>query len=152
MFEVGGHLFGAPVASVREVLEPVEATPIPGAVPAVLGLINLRGVLVVAAEMAAILGLPGAKTAEAALVVFERGGRRIALKVDRVAGMATPGDAEPDVDEDLLKVLGGGELATAVGRVEDRPYFQMDIDAVFERVLEHERSAQQRATGGGGGP
>lgn len=141
LFEVGGHLFAASVSGVREVLEPLDATVIPGAVTGVLGLINVRGDLVVAADMAALIDLPHGDDSEAALIVFEREGRRVALRVDRVIGLMAPSGVEPDVDPELLRALGAPELVGSVGRVDGRPYIELDMAAVFDRVLAEERAA-----------
>lgn len=147
MFEVGDHLFATEVTAVQEVLEPTEATPIPGAVSGVLGLVNLRGTLVVAAELAALFGLPGGGGPDAALVVFEREGRRVALRVDRVIGIVSVG-GELDVDGQLLDALGCRDVTVGVGQVDSRPYYRIDLGALFERVLERDRRGQRTTIGG----
>ncbi len=136
LFEVGGRLFAVEATEVVQVLEPVEATPVPGAVPGVRGLINVRGTLLVCGELAALFGLEPEPSDESVLVVFEHAGRRVALAVDRVVGMAT--DVELDVDGDVLEALSARELVKGVGRYGERPYFQLDMGAVFGRVLESE--------------
>ncbi len=153
LFEVGIHLFAADAGQVREVLEPMPATPIPGAPPAVLGLINIRGTLLVAAELAALLELPSAEEEEAALVVLAYGERRLALQIDRLVGVAPYTSDGPDVGSELLKALGAGDLVTGVGEFRTRPYYHLSVGAIFDRVLgdESERSLQQVATGGRGG-
>jgi purine-binding chemotaxis protein CheW len=139
LFEVGGYLFAAEPREVVEVLEPTEATPVPGAVPGVRGLINVRGTLLVSGELAPLLGLEPEPGEETVLVVFEHGGRRVALEVDRVVGMAAAGDL--DVDAELLEALSARELVRGVGRLRDRPFFQLDMGAVFGRVLESDAEA-----------
>ena len=143
LFEVGEHLFAAEAEEVREVLEPTEATPIPGAVPGVHGLINLRGNLLVTGEFGRLLGLSESTSGDPALVVFEQGDRQVALEVDQVIAMvpAPPskkgkGSGDLDVGSELLDALGAGALVTGVGQFGPRPYFKLDMRAVFERVLE----------------
>jgi purine-binding chemotaxis protein CheW len=138
LFEVGEHLFAAEAEEVCEVLEPTEATPIPGAAPGVHGLINLRGNLLVTGEFGKTLGLGGSQSRDPALVVFEEGDRQVALEVDRVIAMAPapPSKDDLDVGSELLDALGAGELVRGVGQFGTRPYFKLDMKAVFERVLE----------------
>jgi chemotaxis signal transduction protein len=150
LFEVGEHLFAAEAEEVCEVLEPTEATPIPGAVPGVHGLINLRGNLLVTGEFGRLLGLTTARGNDPALVVFEQGDRQVALEVDRVLAMApTPasnGKGDLDVGSELLDALGAGALVTGVGQFGPRPYFKLDMRAVFERVLEQVGEGDRAAT------
>jgi purine-binding chemotaxis protein CheW len=136
LFEVGDDLFAVDALEVREILEPADATPVPGAVVGVHGLVNLRGTLIVAGRLSRLLGLTAVAGDEAALVVFEHGGRSVALEVDRVVGMTPASSGELDVGSDLLAALGAGDVVRGVGRYDSRPYFQLDVEAVFKRVLE----------------
>ena len=103
LVEVGRCLFAADADEVREVIDPAETTPVPGAVRGVLGLMNLRGEVIVAGELGAFLGVDAEPGEESALVVFADGDRRIALLVDRVIGMAPSPESEEDVDSDLFE-------------------------------------------------
>ena len=151
LFEVGEHLFAADAREVCEVREPVEATPVPGAVPGVAGLINLRGTLVVAGEMAPLLGFTPSKSEETALVVFEEGERRIALEIDRLVGVIEEAREDLDVDGELLEALGARDVVAGVGQFEARPYFQLDVEALIARVLdqdgERDRAVHLGSTG-----
>lgn len=153
IFEAGDYLFAVDARDAAEVLEPVEATPIPGAIPCVLGLINLRGTLAVAADLAALLEVTGSKeVGEPALIVLVRDARRLALRVERVVGILPAPEGPLDVSGDLLGALGEHDLAAGVGEFEGRPYLQLDVDAIFARVLDQprdrDRSLQTASTGG----
>jgi chemotaxis signal transduction protein len=117
-------------------MDPTEATPVPGAVPGVLGLLNRRGKVVVAGELGTFLGVESEPGEESALVVFADGDRRIALLVDRVIGMAPYSAGEDDVDGSLLEALGARDLAVGVGQFGPRPYIRLDVAAIFARVLD----------------
>ena len=145
LFEVGDHLFAADASEVCEVLEPSPATPIPGAVSGVRGLINLRGNLLVTGEFGTLLGLESAASDDPAWVVFEKADQRVALEVDRVVGMAPSPEGELDVNSELLGALGAGEVVKGVGQFGPRPYFQLDMTAVFERVLEQDGEGDRAA-------
>ena len=55
-FTIDGEVFGVDVRRVREVVRPLEITPIPLAPPEVAGLINLRGEIVTALDLRVRLG------------------------------------------------------------------------------------------------
>jgi chemotaxis signal transduction protein len=153
VFEVGEHLLAVEAGRVLEVLEPLDATPIPGADPYVEGLVNLRGTLAVAANLAGLLGIgEDAKTAEPALVVLVRDSQRLALRVDRVVGVLPDAADALDIDSDVLEALGARELISGVGEMEGHPFAQLDLDAIFRRVLfqpgDHDRSPQTASRGG----
>ncbi len=138
LFEVGDQLFSADARDLAGVLEPQEATPVPGAVPGISGLINLRGQLLVAGALAPVLGLTAVGSEEAALVVFEQDGRQVALEVDRVVGLAPYPVGGLDISGGLLEALGARELVKGVGQFGARPYYELDVSALFARVLEAE--------------
>jgi len=134
--EVGDSLFAAAAAAVREVVEPLEATPVPGAVPEVLGLINLRGSVMLAAQLGRLLGLESQMNRESAFVVLEQGEGRLALQVDRLVDVADCSSSELDVDVDHLAALGARGVVVGVGRYGERPCFRLDIPRIFERLLD----------------
>ncbi len=136
LVEVGRCLYAAAADEVREVMDPVEPTPVPGAIPGVLGLLNRRGKVIVAGELGAFLGVDSEPGEESVLVVFADGDRRIALMVDRVVGMAPHTATEFDVESELLEALGARELAVGVGQFGPRPYIRLDVPAIFARVLD----------------
>ncbi len=135
LFEVGKHVFAADIGTVREVVELSEATPVPGAAPGVLGLLNLRGTLTVAAELAALIGLAPGGSQEATVVVCEHQDRRIALRVGRVLGVAPYPEDGLHIDTELLEALGASDYVTGVGEFGRRPYYHLDLAQVFDRVL-----------------
>ena len=93
----GTERFGLPLAAVARVLAARPCTPVPGAAPAILGLVALSGRIVSVVGLARALGRPGADVATGGhLVVLRAGGTPTALAVDRVLGLAqlAAGDAE----------------------------------------------------------
>lgn len=137
LFEVGPYLFSVEAQYVREVLEPCAVTPVPGAATPVVGLINIRGTLMIAARLAALLGVTPGVDEETALVTFEHGQRRLALLVDRAVGVAPHPAGGLDVDGEFLAALGLESVVLGVGGGEfgTRPYYQLDVGVIFERVL-----------------
>jgi purine-binding chemotaxis protein CheW len=69
------------------VLADAQIEPVPGAPPAVLGVINLRGRIVTVIDLKRCLGLDGAGAAAAgcSVVVADSGADTLALRVDGIA-------------------------------------------------------------------
>lgn len=138
--EVGPYLFAIDVRQVKEVIEPCEATPIPGAPEWVLGVVNVRGVLTTAVELSRLLEVDSQAGEEATLITLERDGRRLALLVDRVAGVAPRPESGLSVEHEILEALGAGEVVRGVGELGTRPFFELDMGSLFGRVLGGEAS------------
>ncbi len=56
-FRLGEESYGIPVWEVREIIRPMEISPIPGAVQSVEGVINLRGEIIPVINMHPVLGM-----------------------------------------------------------------------------------------------
>lgn len=70
--ELQGEAFAIPAGHVHEILDPVPVTRVPGADPAVDGLINVRGRVVPLADLRLIFGMPQQQSgADARIVVIE---------------------------------------------------------------------------------
>ncbi|MCP8940932.1 chemotaxis protein CheW [Alsobacter sp. SYSU M60028] len=101
---VDGQLFGLPIASVQDVFMRGQMTPVPGAPPEILGLINLRGRVLTALSLRRLLGLADPLAQGAMVVGVEHGGESFGLLVDRVGEVlslpvsdrrANPGNLDP---------------------------------------------------------
>lgn len=70
--ELQGEPFAIETSYVREILDPVPVTMVPGADPAVNGVINVRGRVVPLADLRLIFGMPRQETgADARIAVIE---------------------------------------------------------------------------------
>lgn len=91
-FHVADQLLGIPVALVQEVLMGEEILPVPLSPREVRGFLNLRGQIVTAVDLRAVLGLPdreeGAKFMN---VVVEHEDELFSLLVDRVGDVVEAG-------------------------------------------------------------
>lgn len=104
LLPVHGDRYAVPLGMVQEVLEPRRVTRLPDAPPTVLGILNVRGVVVGVVDTGVLLGLPPVGTAHAVAVV------RVARGVVGLAASARPVAAE------LREDLGASLLPVAVGR------------------------------------
>ena len=87
-FLLRGEQYVSPLQDVHEVLRPPESlTPVPGVVPWVLGVANVRGRLLPLIDLGAFLGLGKAQGSRQQVLVIEHGDMFCGLLVDEVTGM-----------------------------------------------------------------
>lgn len=101
VLQVGGTRQFLAVAAVVEVLREVRLIRVPGAGPAVRGMTNHRGRILVVADAARALALGETVGDRPDVVVAEAGGRRFGIAVDRVVELsadARTGLAELELD------------------------------------------------------
>jgi len=96
--------YAVPLRMVQEVLEPRVVTRLPCAPPAVLGILNVRGVVVGVVDTGILLGLPPVGAARAVAVV------RLARGVVALAASARP------VAGELGEEMGRATVPAALGR------------------------------------
>jgi purine-binding chemotaxis protein CheW len=129
VFEVGGRRFGLPVADVRELLRAVTILPLPLAPDVVEGAINLRGVVAPVLDLRARLRLPP-KAAEPSdhLIVVERQGRPVVLRIDRALFLARLDEAQIGQAGGLAP---GGDDVAEVATLPDGLVPVLDLRAVL---------------------
>jgi purine-binding chemotaxis protein CheW len=104
-----------PAARVAEILRPLPCEPMPGAPPFVLGAVLLRGVATPVIDAGALLGLGPLEDATRLVSLRLEDGRRVALAVSEVKGLASAdalGLAEPQ------PMLVGDETVALIGRLD----------------------------------
>lgn len=85
VFSLEGQRFALPIENVQEIQQVVEFTPVPDAHPALLGMVDVRGVVTPAVDLGVLLGLgPRRVTLETPMLLFLSGGRLVAAVVDEV--------------------------------------------------------------------
>jgi len=85
-FYLGGEVYGLPLEQLREVARVNRVRRVPGAPAGVAGLVNLRGEILCALDVRAILGLPARSSTETPFIVALRGfGDPLGLIVDSIA-------------------------------------------------------------------
>lgn len=134
-FMLDGALFGVPVERVQEVLRAQPRTPVPLAPPAVDGLLNLRGQVVVALDLRRRLDLsePADPAAAAALmnVVVRVDDEVISLLVDTIGDVV---DVSDEAFEPPPATLPGParELVRGAYKLDGRLLLALDIDRVVD--------------------
>jgi purine-binding chemotaxis protein CheW len=139
IFSLHDGLYAFEGAAVTEILLPLEVFPIPGAPPAVPGVINNRGEIEAVISLHGLLGLPASqRTARSRIVMAEQDGVRSGIEVDSVVDVAqlSPGSIKPPLATltDDARQLVIGETTS-----QDRSVVLLDIGRIFELLRAHGR-------------
>jgi purine-binding chemotaxis protein CheW len=87
-FELDGQAYGVPAAEVEEIVAAVPPVRLPGTPAIVEGAVNVRGAVVPVLDLRARFRLAPKPTAPSDHLILARaGGRRIAIRADRVLGL-----------------------------------------------------------------
>jgi purine-binding chemotaxis protein CheW len=133
-FLLDGRLFGIDVERVQEVLRPPGMTRVPLAPPEVAGLINLRGLVVVAVDLRACLGLPPRPAGrEPVDLVVRMPDGPVSLLVDEVADVL---EIEPSAFEEIPETVTGRarEILRGTYKLKDRLLLVLDVERTLAAV------------------
>jgi purine-binding chemotaxis protein CheW len=135
--EVRKQLFGFEASYLREVIPSRATTRIPGAPRPVKGLINLRGSLIVVADVATRLvggSIEEPAAGEGAIVLVECEGRTLGLAVqdvrDVVAVEVEPIDGSASISSGI-----SASLCRGVGRLASEIVIVLDVAALARQVV-----------------
>ncbi len=128
--EVAGQRIAWELSAVREIVPTRAVTRLPGAPVWVLGLLNLRGMVLTVMDLATRLGLPAG--AGESVVVLEVEGRSLGVRVDVVRSVADAADAAV---EPVDAARGAEGLVSGMVRLKEGPAALMDAAALFKSVL-----------------
>lgn len=130
-FDLGGQKFAIPIAEVREVVLPAKITPVVHTPPFVLGIINLRGEIVVVLDVGLFFGLEQvALTPGSRIIVVEREGLVAGLmvaRVEKVKELAPETLGPPPITLDSIR----SSYIQGVCQMADHPLVVLSLDAVF---------------------
>jgi purine-binding chemotaxis protein CheW len=133
LFICDGQPFGFPLERVTEIMTPRPVTRLPGAVPAVCGLVGVRGHVVTAIDLRAVLGgRAAAARTDDRLLLVDLGPRRVAVLVDDVLAIE-PAALQPANGEAAAGVPADALLGT--GMADAGPFIAMDPAALLGRLL-----------------
>jgi purine-binding chemotaxis protein CheW len=115
-FNIGEQQFCLSTSAVREIRGWTNTTPLPHAPPFVLGVVNLRGVVLPIVDLAVRLGFPPSQpTARHAIIVAEVGNQVAGLLVDGVSDIFTCEDEKiqptPEIAAETAKLYLRGVIA-----------------------------------------
>jgi purine-binding chemotaxis protein CheW len=132
-FHLAGEKYGISIGGIREVIQAPPITEVPRAPGEVLGVITLRGEVVVVFDCRRRLGLAVTSSSSGGRVVVANGpDGMVGLLVDSVAGVArlAPGALEP-----CPQALAGAhaDVMVAIGHARDGLFTVLDLAALLRR-------------------
>ena len=130
-FRIGDQEFCVNIMSVREIRGWTPATPLPNSPSYVLGVINLRGVVLPIINLSIRLGMkPVEPEARHVIIVAQAGVKVVGLLVEAVSDILTVNDDNiqptPEVTSDLEKQYARGILA-----IDKRMICLIELGALF---------------------
>ncbi len=130
-FRIGDQEFCVNIMSVREIRGWTPATPLPHSPSYVLGVINLRGVVLPIINLSIRLGMkPVEPEARHVIIVAQAGAKVVGLLVEAVSDILTVNDDNiqptPEVTSDLEKQYARGILA-----IDKRMICLIELGALF---------------------
>jgi purine-binding chemotaxis protein CheW len=137
MLGAGDHIFGFPVDSVREIIQPRPFTPLPGMGEHVCGLINLRGRIVTVIDLGARLRLrPAAAREDHSIAIVDHHGKLVGIVVEEVSRII---DVDPGGLDDSAEALRALRLdrsyVRGLGEVGERVFVAIDPDELLRPVM-----------------
>jgi len=146
VFTLAGGWFGLNVAKVREVIKPVELVGTPHRHPSVMGMFNIRGMVLPVVDLSLHLGLTDkqpAERGEGRVIITEFNGLRTGFLVESVDQIhrVSWSNVKPTPD---LSLTGAGEsevVSSTTGTIEmgDRLILMIDFESVADSILMEKR-------------
>jgi purine-binding chemotaxis protein CheW len=130
-FRIGEQEFTVNVMNVREIRGWTPATPMPHSPPYMLGVINLRGVVLPIIDLSARLGMkPAEPSARHVIIVAQMRDKFVGLLVDAVSDILTVTEENiqptPEVASDHERSFARGILA-----IDNRMICLVELEAIF---------------------
>lgn len=135
LLQLGDERYAVAGLAVREIDRWRAPTPVPGAPPALPGIISQHGAILPVVDLRALLGMPPSQPGRATrLVMVQHEGLDLALLVDVVIDLIRlpTAELEPPPTADHRRA----RLITAVGRYEDRPLGLIDLGGLIAALQE----------------
>ena len=130
-FQLEDQLLGIPVVLIQEVLMGEQILPVPLSPREVKGFLNLRGQIVTAVDLRALLGLPDRAQGDSFMnVVVAHGDELFSLLVDRVGDVVEAGDSAFEPTPSTLDPIWK-RCCSGVIRLERGLLVILDVDLVL---------------------
>lgn len=125
-FLLDGQLYGLPIEVVQEIQQIVEFTPLPDAAAELVGVIDLRGLVVPAVDLRVLVGLPARPfTLDTPMVFCRVRGHVVCLVVDAVEDVI---DLPPDGLQPPSGLYGLADRMLGMCRLSQGLILMLDID------------------------
>ena len=142
--ELQGEAFAIPAGHVHEILDPVPVTEVPGADPAVDGLINVRGRVVPLADLRLLFGMPQLQAgADARIVVIEveidGDPVTIGIRADKVNEVTELAAASLEATP-RIGLRWDPDFITCIGKRNGTFVAVLDMGRIFSRLMHHAKA------------
>jgi len=128
----GSQRYGLELLKVQEVVLPVPLLALRGTVPAMLGVMNLRGQVVPVLDLGMHLGQPAQPdTAATRFVVLEEKGEVLGLRVSAVEDVVTLGQSQVEPPGTTQVRLAGNGLFRGIARLGGEPMVLLDASCLL---------------------
>ncbi|MDH4229867.1 MAG: chemotaxis protein CheW [Nitrospirota bacterium] len=130
-FGLGSEEFGIPILKVQEIIGFQRSTPIPNAPDWVLGVVNIRGVVIPVLDIRSIFGLGFREYDATSVIIVARIGEKvIGAAVDRVNDVLAFTDGQIQATPEVSERVDTHYL-TGVGKMDERMVLLLDIEQVL---------------------
>ncbi len=146
-FRLEQEIFGVSIDTVREVLDVVQVTRVPGAVDFLKGVINLRGAVVPVADIRIKFGMEATVKTESTCIIVvevnvsaEEGQISVGIMADQVMAVA---EISP-LDMKTHPEMGTGvpsRYLHGLGKLDERFFMVLDVDAIISDGVEEATTA-----------
>ncbi|WP_298482430.1 chemotaxis protein CheW [uncultured Chloroflexus sp.] len=126
-FTLGDEQYAVPATATRKVIRFETVAPLPAVYPAILGLVNVRGRLLVCLDLRPLLGLPATPPqATMHLLIVSASGMEVALLVDQVVSIQSE---HLTLNPTPAAIAGRG--ASWVRGVDDRLALHLNVEGLL---------------------
>ena len=128
-FEVGSHTYAIDVAHMREVVRWQPTTPLPKGPPLIVGVLDLRGLVVPVVDMGRALGgEPTRASPSARILVIEFDEMLVGLAVDSATAVVSTPLSSLDAPPALAAKVGYEAIGAVVRRSQAEPILVLSIE------------------------
>lgn len=137
LIKISGELFAVDLRSAREVFPIESVTPIPGVLPILFGVTNLRGMVIPLVDLRLLMELPAAGSAPHLALVIHHGENQVGVPVDQVPEIVI---VQPDQflhgeqDGQQAGQTSARPAVSAVLRLEERVAGFLDIPTLLAQL------------------
>jgi purine-binding chemotaxis protein CheW len=133
LFDIGGGVFACDMAAVREIIPFQRITRLPGAPPAVCGLINLRGTIVTVLDLGIRVGKKPCNRESGSILLVPYNEKLVGVGVDEVRDLQSVRAGE--VDQEGNMAAFDARIILGLAEVEGELAVILDIHQVVRDIL-----------------
>ncbi|AIS61950.1 chemotaxis protein [Listeria ivanovii] len=131
-FTVGENLFCINVLKVKEIIHPLEVTPVPDSNPAIEGVSQVRGEIMPVVNLARVMKLPEIEPENTKFIITELNQMKIVFRVDEVHRIQRISWGQIEEPEKLS--IGLEELAVGIVKLEGNLVLLLDYEKIIYEI------------------